>query len=82
VEKYGIIYPVNLTMILVTRLNGSQFYINAEKVMTVEGTADTVITIIGGVKYIVKESPEQVVDKVIHYHREVNNRGIEVVEEK
>ena len=69
-------------MILVTRLNGSQFYINAEKVLTIEGTPDTVITIIGGIKYVVKEAPEKLVEKVKQYHRDVNNRGIEVIEEK
>ena len=69
-------------MILVTRLNGSQFYINAEKVLTLEGTPDTVITIVDGIKYVVKESPEQIVAKIMQYHRDVNNRGIEVIEEK
>jgi flagellar protein FlbD len=68
-------------MILVTRLNNSQFYINAEKVLTLEGTPDTVITIVDGIKYVVKESPEQIVAKIMQYHRDVNNRGIEVIEE-
>jgi flagellar protein FlbD len=58
-------------MISVTRFNGSKLYINAELVQTVEGTPDTVITLTNKVVIIVKEKPEEVVERMIEYQREV-----------
>ena len=58
-------------MILVTRLNGSVFYLNAELVRTIEPTPDTVITLVNFEKIIVKESAQQVVDRIIEYKRQV-----------
>ena len=40
-------------MILVTRLNGTTFYINAELIQSVEPTPDTVIALTNNVKVIV-----------------------------
>ncbi len=57
-------------MIEVTRINDKAFMLNAEIIQTVEATPDTVITLTTGVKYIVKESCEEIRDKVIAYkHR-------------
>ncbi len=58
-------------MISVTRFNGSKLYINAELIQTVEGTPDTVITLTNKVVIIVKDKPEEVVDRMIAYQREV-----------
>lgn len=59
-------------VILVTRLNGSQFYVNAELIRIVEGTPDTVISMIDGVKLIVREAPDRVIERIILYRRQVN----------
>lgn len=56
-------------MILVTRLNGSKFYVNAELIRTIESTPDTVITLVDDMKLVVKESPELVVERIVEYHR-------------
>jgi flagellar protein FlbD len=69
-------------MILLTRLNGSKLYINAEKVMTVEGTPDTIITLVDNVKYVVKETPEKVAEEILHYQQKVHNPVIESIKEK
>lgn len=61
-----------MTLIRVTRLNGSQFYINPELIQFVEATPDTVITLTTDVKIVVKESPEEVARAVIEYRRQVN----------
>ena len=58
-------------MIHVTRLNGTRFYVNAELIRFVEGTPDTVISLIGDVKIIVKEKPEVISDRILEYQREV-----------
>jgi len=54
-------------MIKLTRLNDTEFVLNCELVETVESTPDTVISTINGKKLVVKESVEEVVEKVIKY---------------
>ena len=58
-------------MIEVTRLNGTAFILNCELIETVEETPDTVISTIHGKKYVVTESVEEVVEKVIKYKNAV-----------
>jgi flagellar protein FlbD len=60
-------------MILLTRLNGSKLYINADKILTVEGTPDTIITMVNNVKYVIKEDPEIVVNEIVSYHQKIHN---------
>ena len=59
-------------MILVTRFNGSQLFVNAELIQTVEGTPDTVITLTNGVQLIVRESPLVLLERVIAYKRQIH----------
>ncbi len=54
-------------MIRLTKLNRSSFVLNCELIETVESTPDTVISTINGKKYVVLESVDEVVDKVIQY---------------
>jgi flagellar protein FlbD len=60
-------------MIPVTRFNGSKLYINAELIQSVERTPDTIITLTNKVIVLVKESPEEIVSRMIAYHREIRN---------
>ncbi len=60
-------------MISVTRFNGTKIYLNAELIQSVEGTPDTVITLTNEVKIIVKEPPQDVIEKIISYQRLVRN---------
>lgn len=59
-------------MILVTRLNGTTLYINAEEIQIVEDTPDTVITLLDASKIVVSEGSEKVVDKIIYYRQVCN----------
>jgi flagellar protein FlbD len=63
-------------MIRVTRFNGTILYLNAELIQSVEGTPDTVITLSNNVKVIVKEAPQDVVNRIIAYQRAVRNPGL------
>ena len=56
-------------MIKVTRLNGKEFVLNAEMIQMVEATPDTVITLRGGEKYIVKEGVEDIVLRSVMHGR-------------
>lgn len=56
-------------MICLTRLNGQQFVVNAEKIRCVESTPDTVICCDTGEKLMVKESLAEVIRRSIDYAR-------------
>ena len=56
-------------MIGLTRLNGRAVVVNAELIETVESTPDTVISLVTGKKFVVLESADDVVDKVMGYRR-------------
>jgi len=58
-------------LIWVTRLNGERFVINSDHIEIVEANPDTVITLTNGDKYIVKESVEEVVEKVVNFRRRI-----------
>lgn len=58
-------------MIKITRFNGTEFFMNADLIETVERTPDTVITSITGRKVLVKEKAEEVVERIRQYRREV-----------
>lgn len=56
-------------MIQLTRLNDRPFVLNAEQIKTVEHTPDTMITLLTGEQYMVKESLEEVVRRAVEYGR-------------
>lgn len=56
-------------MITVTRLNGSRFVLNAELIRTVEQTPDTMIRLTTGETLVVRESPEEIIERVVEYGR-------------
>jgi flagellar protein FlbD len=60
-------------VILVTRLNGSTIYINAELIRSVEPTPDAVITLTTGDKLVAKEPAEEIVQRIIAYQRQVHS---------
>jgi flagellar protein FlbD len=51
-------------MIIVTRLHGGSVAVNCDLIERVEGTPDTVVTLVDGGRYVVRESVAEVVDKV------------------
>ena len=65
-------------MIQVTRFNGSHFFINAERIHSIEATPDTVITMQDNVKLIVKDKPEEIVKRVIEYQRLIHNLELRI----
>jgi flagellar protein FlbD len=65
-------------MISLTRLNGTKYYLNADLIVSVEGTPDTVITLTNGAKFIVRNHPEDVVQMIVQYQRLVHNPEIQV----
>ena len=53
-------------MIVLHRLghDAEPFHLNPDMILTVEATPDTVVTLASGVKIVVHEPPDQVVDEI------------------
>ncbi len=56
-------------MIKVTRLNDKEFAINTDLIETLEETPDTVITLTGGNKYVVKESIADLIGRITDFRK-------------
>ena len=62
-------------MIRLTRLNSQALIVNSDLVKFVEQAPDTLITLLNGEKFMVRESVDQVVERIIEFRRSVL-RGI------
>lgn len=60
-----------MTVIQVTRLDGSELVISAELVELLEAVPDTVITLTTGRKLVVREDVAEVVRRIKEYRRSV-----------
>jgi flagellar protein FlbD len=58
-------------MIMVTRHNGSVFALNPDLIERVEANPDTVISLVGGTKYVVVESIAEIIAAVTSHRAEV-----------
>ncbi len=58
-------------MIMLTRISGSGFVLNCDLIERVDSTPDTVISLVDGKKYVVLESPAEVVHAVRLHRSEV-----------
>lgn len=58
-------------MITLHRLNGLEISINAELIESVEGAPDTVVTLVTGNRYVVKDSVDIVIAKVVEYKQSI-----------
>ncbi len=56
-------------MILLTRLDGERFVLNAELIRYVETRPDTFITLTNGERLVVRESMDEVLHRAIDYQR-------------
>ncbi|WP_019391822.1 flagellar FlbD family protein [Priestia filamentosa] len=62
-------------MIMLTRLNGKEFTLNALYIEQVEAFPDTTITLTNGKKFVVRETVESVSAKVSAFYGEVHILG-------
>ena len=58
-------------MIKLTKLNKAEYYLNSDLMETVDSTPDTVITMVSGKKFVVLESPEEVVDRILRFRGKI-----------
>jgi len=58
-------------MIKVTNINGVPYYLNCELIELIEMIPDTLITLRDGKKHYVRETPEEVVEKIIQHKKRI-----------
>jgi flagellar protein FlbD len=58
-------------MIVVTRLNGSQFAINPDLIERIHASPDTTLVMVDGAKFIVTETLDEVIEKIARYRAHV-----------
>lgn len=72
----GVLDPVGKEggqMITVTRINGEEIVVNAGLIEFIEKTPDTVISLATGRKLMVRESIDEVIDRVLAYQRRIGH---------
>jgi len=72
----GAFLPVGLSaveriMIHLTRLNNHPLAVNSDLIKFVEQSPDTVLTLVNGEKIVVRESAQEVLERVVHFRRSV-----------
>lgn len=61
-------------MIVLHKLNGTEFVLNDNHIETIEETPDSVITLTNDRKYIVTESAEEIINKIVKYHQKIEKK--------
>jgi flagellar protein FlbD len=57
-------------MIEVHRLNGELFLLNSDMIETVEVTPDTVVRLVNGHRYVIKESLSDLENGIVNFRRQ------------
>ncbi len=60
-------------MICVTRLDGKPYWINPHLIESMEQNPDLTVTFLSGKKIVLKDSPEQLIQRIIEYRKKLNN---------
>ena len=63
-------------MIRLTRLNHIPLIVNSDLIEHIEVTPDTVVTLMSGQKFMVLESGEEVVDRVIAFRKSIFGKDL------
>ena len=58
-------------MIPVTRLDGSPILLNLDLIVAIERTPDTLVSLTTGDRVLVRETPEEIVDRITQYKRQL-----------
>lgn len=58
-------------MIKLTKLNNEKFVINCDQIMTIDIIPESKITLMNKEHFIVKESVDEIIDKVVAYNKKL-----------
>ena len=62
-------------MIRLTRLNDEEFIINCAQIERVESIPESNVILVSGKHYVVKESVEEIIDRVIEFNAQIYARA-------
>ena len=63
-------------MIKLTRLNEKVFVLNDDLIEVIDETPDTIIKLTNGHKIVVKETVDEVIEKIIKYKRKIHRSEV------
>lgn len=66
-------------MIKVTRLNNSVLYVNEDLIEFIEETPDTIITLNTGIKIVVTESIDNILDEIVKFRKRIYNNDFSII---
>lgn len=58
-------------MILLTRLNGDEIYLNPDLIERIEATHDTIVSLVDGKKYVAVEEPHEIIERIVAFRAAV-----------
>lgn len=62
-------------MIVVTRLDKQQMYLNPDHIICIEETPDTVITLFNGNRYIVVDRASTIISRIVTFRAKISRRA-------
>ena len=65
-------------MIEVMRLDGKKYWVNPHMIESMEKTPDLTITFLSGKKVVVKDSPEELIQRIVDYRRRLGISAQEI----
>lgn len=60
-------------MIKLTGMDGKEFIINSGNIEKIEEVPETIITLINGNKYIVEETTDEIMEKIVLFKKRIYN---------
>ena len=68
----------NCKMIEVMRLDGKKYWVNPHMIESMEETPDLTLTMLSGKKLIIRNSPAELIEKIISYriNLEINSQEV------
>lgn len=69
-------------MIRLTRLDGSELFINPDLIETIEETPDTHIALLNGNRYLVLEPTRIIIDRIVAFKAKIQRRCLSGIEKK
>ena len=65
-------------MIPVTKLDGSTYWINPHMIESMEQNPDLTVTFFSGKKIVVRDTPQEVIDRIVSYRKQIGINALEI----
>ena len=65
-------------MIPVTKLDGTTYWINPHMIESMEQNPDLTVTFLSGKKIVVKDKPQELIDRIVSYRAKIGINAQEI----